>query len=478
MTESSPRVRAALLSLAPGAAGGAVAIVLGRMGVATPWVAAAALGAGAITGAFTLAPALAPLKEWPRRLQAAARRLEELEAAVAGMGSEPAPLDVPADLAAGVPDDVFEDALAELNAALRDEHRLRELRDGRAQAVTTLLRRGRELTAVGDTAGGSKFGTLLDELEAEFRVMREQADTLLAQSIAGDEVSGLLQDHAGSGREALKKADGASRALDGHISLVQKLVHRLEARSREIEQVLLVLNDITEQTNLLALNAAIIAAQAGEQGKGFGVVADEMRNLSERAASSTKETEFLAQSLRDDVGQVLGSMGRAGESVAEVRGSVVEAGESGATILELGRRARSAARESTAAAERQASAIREISAKRPALEIERARVARMEEELLTPTLDTLAAALEQLEAHWQLGAVRDSLRARLEGAVRAMREHTDRDKAERQQLGERLERLRQSGAVWRDALAEGRRREGLVLEVTRDIRELTGAPPH
>ena len=165
----------------------------------------------------------------------------------------------------------------------------------------------------------------------------------------------------------------------------------------------------------------------------------------------------------------------AGESVADVRTSVIEAAEAGTTLLELGRRARGAAREAMSAAERQIGVIREITSKRPALDAERAKLARAERDILAPAVVTLAQAVDHLEVLWQYGAVRDSLRTRLEGAIRAIQDHSDRDEADRAQLSARLEHLRESGVRWQSALEAGRRRESLVRDVTRDIRELTGA---
>ena len=256
---------------------------------------------------------------------------------------------------------------------------------------------------------------------------------------------------------------------------MRKLVNRLETRSREIEQVLLVLNDITEQTNLLALNAAIIAAQAGEQGKGFGVVADEMRNLSERAASSTKETELLAQTLRNDVGQAVRSMADTNEVVRSLRSAILEAAEAGHTLHDLGKRATDTSRQSVSLSERHSESIREVSAHGPQLAAERDRLERLEREITRPALEVLGRSAEQLETQWQLGAIRDSLRARLEGAVEAIRGRRTLDEEHRQALEETGRVLRESGQRWRDALEAGRRREHLVREVTRDIRELTGS---
>src|SRR5207237_10717721 len=80
------------------------------------------------------------------------------------------------------------------------------------------------------------------------------------------------------------------------------VVARLGERSVAIGKILNVIEDVAEQTNLLALNAAILAAQAGEYGKGFSGVAAELRDLPERTASSTRDIATLINSVQQEVG--------------------------------------------------------------------------------------------------------------------------------------------------------------------------------
>lgn len=89
----------------------------------------------------------------------------------------------------------------------------------------------------------------------------------------------------------------------------------LKAGSIEIGNIIVVINDITEQTNLLSLNAAIIAAHAGENGKGFSVVADEIRNLSENTKVSTKEIEKLIKGFQNSLIKSVASMAEAAKLI-------------------------------------------------------------------------------------------------------------------------------------------------------------------
>ncbi|MBI5635086.1 MAG: phosphate/phosphite/phosphonate ABC transporter substrate-binding protein [Nitrospirae bacterium] len=85
-------------------------------------------------------------------------------------------------------------------------------------------------------------------------------------------------------------------------------IEKLGGRSEEIGQILTVIDDITDQTTLLALNAAILAAQAGEHGKGFSVVADEIKQLADRTSISTQEIGHLIQSVQQEVSEAVDAM--------------------------------------------------------------------------------------------------------------------------------------------------------------------------
>ena len=114
---------------------------------------------------------------------------------------------------------------------------------------------------------------------------------------------------AESGMEAVRQTMEGMEQIRQFVTDSNEVVTRLGDRSTSINKIVSVIDDIAEQTNLLALNAAILAAQAGEHGRGFSVVAAEIRDLSERTAASTREIGSLIRAVQAEVSNALSSMG-------------------------------------------------------------------------------------------------------------------------------------------------------------------------
>ena len=111
-----------------------------------------------------------------------------------------------------------------------------------------------------------------------------------------------------SGRALVESQVGSIQRLADEIDQSVVVINQLASDSASISQVLDVIKGIAEQTNLLALNAAIEAARAGEQGRGFAVVADEVRNLAKRTQQSTEEIEKMIDKLQGGVGAAVKTM--------------------------------------------------------------------------------------------------------------------------------------------------------------------------
>jgi methyl-accepting chemotaxis protein len=125
------------------------------------------------------------------------------------------------------------------------------------------------------------------------------------------------------------------RVIATAVSGTTQKVEELGKRSDEIGRIVGVIDDIADQTNLLALNAAIEAARAGEQGRGFAVVADEVRKLAERTTSATKEIAHMIKNIQDETGVAVSAMESGSRQVEEGVAHTAEAGKSLKEIIEM-----------------------------------------------------------------------------------------------------------------------------------------------
>ncbi len=186
-------------------------------------------------------------------------------------------------------------------------------------------------------------------------VARNIADTVHAADEANSETAG--------GNRVVEQAVTTIRQLADQIEVASRAIHQVEQDSDTISTVLDVIKSIAEQTNLLALNAAIEAARAGEQGRGFAVVADEVRTLASRTQKSTEEINQMIDKLQSGARQAVRVMSQSQEQTQSAVEQASAAGSSLTTIAGTVERINEMSVRIVSVAEAQSRSSEEISCK-------------------------------------------------------------------------------------------------------------------
>nr|WP_155583607.1 methyl-accepting chemotaxis protein [Pseudomonas spelaei] len=149
----------------------------------------------------------------------------------------------------------------------------------------------------------------IEQVATAMNQMSATAQEVARSAAAAVSSAHSVNDETVSGRGLVQSQQGSIALLASEIDQSVRVINQLALDSQSISRVLEVIKSIAEQTNLLALNAAIEAARAGEQGRGFAVVADEVRTLARRTQHSTEEIEQMIAKLHSGVGAAVKAMG-------------------------------------------------------------------------------------------------------------------------------------------------------------------------
>ena len=168
---------------------------------------------------------------------------------------------------------------------------------------------------------------LLAASEAQSREIRNTGESVLQMAQQINDVSSSAMESANVARQSLAAAEEGQRAVQNSIAGMNEIrdqiqetskrIKRLGESSQEIGEIIELISDITEQTNVLALNAAIQAASAGEAGRGFSVVAEEVQRLAERSAEATKQIGALIRTIQTDTQDAVAAMEKSTQGVVE-----------------------------------------------------------------------------------------------------------------------------------------------------------------
>jgi len=217
------------------------------------------------------------------------------------------------------------DELGELAQGFSETvRRIRSLIDQVGHTVVAVEEQAGQVLAVSARSNQAVSGQR-EQIEQVATAMNQMSATAqeVARSaaLAADGAQQVNRESA-NGRTLVESQQGSIGRLAAEIDQTVLAINQLADDSRAIGQVLEVIRSIAEQTNLLALNAAIEAARAGEQGRGFAVVADEVRTLARRTQDSTAQIALMIQRLQDGVGAAVRAMGSSHQMAA---GTVDEA---------------------------------------------------------------------------------------------------------------------------------------------------------
>ena len=222
------------------------------------------------------------------------------------------------------------DETGQLLSALADmQSSLKQTIQQIASASDQLASAAEELTAVTDN-GSRGLVRQNDEIQQAATAVTEMTsavEEVARNAVSTSEASHATSAQASNGRDQARKAVTAINHATSEIDASTTMVKDLAGQVRDIGKVLDVIRGIAEQTNLLALNAAIEAARAGEQGRGFAVVADEVRALAARTQASTGEIEGMINAVQSSADQAVGAMGKSQALVSDTQTLAQATGE-------------------------------------------------------------------------------------------------------------------------------------------------------
>ncbi|WP_033036663.1 methyl-accepting chemotaxis protein [Pseudomonas sp. GM102] len=256
-----------------------------------------------------------------------------------------------------------EDEAGRLLAAMaKMQEKLRDTLQRISGSATQLASAAEELNSVTDESarGLTQQNNEIEQAATAVNEMTSAVEEVARNAVSTSEASKNATTSAGDGRDLVQETVSAIERMSADVQSTATLIGDLANESRDIGKVLDVIRGLADQTNLLALNAAIEAARAGEAGRGFAVVADEVRALAHRTQQSTSEIERMIGSIQSGTEHAVDSMRnsteRAESTLNIARGAGMSLDTINSAIVEINERNLVIA----SAAEEQAQVAREV----------------------------------------------------------------------------------------------------------------------
>ncbi|MGV8918973.1 MAG: methyl-accepting chemotaxis protein [Pseudomonas sp.] len=249
-----------------------------------------------------------------------------------------------------------------LTAMQKMQDKLRDTLQRISGSATQLASAAEELNSVTDESarGLQQQNQEIEQAATAVNQMTTAVEEVARNAVSTSDASKSATSAAGEGRDLVQKSMNAMEAMTTDVQGMSTVIGKLADDSRDIGKVLDVIRGLADQTNLLALNAAIEAARAGEAGRGFAVVADEVRALAHRTQQSTSEIERMVGNIQSSAESAVTSIGNSSAGVASTLDVTRGAGHAleaiNAAIIEINQRNLVIA----SAAEEQAQVAREV----------------------------------------------------------------------------------------------------------------------
>ncbi len=279
-----------------------------------------------------------------------------------------------------------------------------------------------------------------DQTHQAATAMQEMSSTVQQVSDNSNKAAEASRNAADTARKGGSIVDDTltkMRAIAESVGQTARKVQELGKSSNQIGEIIGVIDDIADQTNLLALNAAIEAARAGEQGRGFAVVADEVRKLAERTSKATKEITQMIQNIQTETKSAVEAMQLGTKQVELGVQSTTEAGGSLQEIIKTSEQVGSMVMLIATAATEQASATDEINSniEQIAKITQETAIGANESAKAVHELSTLATELHAIVSKFKIGSARDNSRRtggpyRKPRVAKAHEEEADRELVE------------------------------------------------